>query len=1229
MDQLTPFYFKTTVGMDNRTDEFDYDGKKVILAQNCRLGITTGAAVKRSPLAYYNTSEMAGSEGIGMLGIYRYYYSGGAKLIAVRDNKVYVGNDSTGVFTKIRDLSNSDRRMSFVTYNNLCIGGNGYDNMWVYDGSADNVTWELGSCKAVLSSGAGAITKSAISYMITYDGDAYICGAVSNEVSATAKNVVLSNIPLAPSGADHRKIYRKDSSTSGAYKFVAEITDDAAETYTDSTPDVSAQATVGAVTDDMPKGNILTIHKERLFITGNPVEQNRIWYSNPFLFHYIQADTNLDYMDVAKDDGDQIQGLPIHMGTMICIKQNTLRKVFVAASSANVDPATWYADDPFSFTGTPSQWSICQTPAGIVFLGWDRWYIFNGGEPVAFLPSFNASKILPSLYNNVVSYFNNSKLYASYADSETASQNNNRIMVYDFNVGEFTVDTIVSSCFTASIGADEAGELFIGSADTGFVYKAEQGDIWHRASSLTDLSSGTTNGMFLGGPEGNPVLQIGSALSPSAIPEGICIFWDDESTTPGTGWSEIISDDSFVLFSTTSGVATSTYASSVGIVADYVNSTFTRTSHGFSNGDRIVIGIDSSDSGASMPDGLADNILYYVVGATSSSFQLSWGSGGRAVSFTSNGQSVMVRKRSNATGAHYHTISGNLAISQAGYMNSGDSGPKANNQQHTHTISTASASILAYPNRVVYRVFQKNSGTTEYSFPVGSILMWDQAAAPDGWVALSYLNSNYVQLGRTNLGTAIESSHGHMFDVDSSAYTYEQDADLGSGTSICATTHTHPVAGEALSSNNKTWRLDHVSFLFIKNVSASSPWDGTMKYVYALFYGVAAAINGWEDMSATYAGKFLFMDATFTTGSASNASHTHIILDGVSGSDTPRLVGPGGYHNQALTTHTHTFTATALAENLPNPASLSFRLFRKLLGKTVSYNDAITNKYTNGLYISPVLNINAQSFGNMYFNASLEGIDIIHAFFRTGSTQVAVDTGISLTVDHAADKFTAVGHGYSNGDRVSIDATALPTGILNTILYYVVGVNGNDFQVSLSLGGAAVAFSSNGTAVTSKKWSSEIVSSGSPINATVNNFLQYLFEFVAADTTDSMPTLFYADGYVIKFNYRKSGTVAETAVEFIYATGKMINDEPMVDKIYKRLATEHTAVRGSLDVTWTTDNATNTWSVDLSRNPNRWVSFFHDNAMGEYLSLRFYKNDLEDFTLREFKGVFVMQPMLI
>lgn len=68
----------------------------------------------------------------------------------------------------------------------------------------------------------------------------------------------------------------------------------------------------------------------------------------------------------------------------------------------------------------------------------------------------------------------------------------------------------------------------------------------------------------------------------------------------------------------------------------------------------------------------------------------------------------------------------------------------------------------------------------------------------------------------------------------------------------------------------------------------------------------------------------------------------------------------------------------------------------------------------------------------------------------------------TFTADHATDTLTSAAHGLANGDRVVLSGT-LPTGLLTTRYYYVVSTATNTFKLSLTSGGSAIDFSSNGS----------------------------------------------------------------------------------------------------------------------------------------------------------------------
>lgn len=1135
-DQVAPFYFKTIPGMNNKTEELELNGKFVKLAQNCRFEDEPGAVSKRPPLSYYNDTPLTGTGGI--LGAYRYYGTANVKSIVAFDDEVFVGDDSAGTFTSIRTLGTSGYRMSFVTYKNLLIGGNGQDNLFCYDGSSDNLTWELGSCKAKVGSGTG-ITRDTISYQVTMDDDAYVCGAISNTISSvTNKSIDLSNIPLGPLGTTNRKIYRKDSNTGGAYKLVTTLSNNTATTYTDTTDDISAAAVIPAVNDDMPKGDILIIHRERLFVSGDPNQPNYVYYSNPFLPGYIQQTTNLDYLAISPEDGDEIMGLAIQMGTMMCLKRNTIRKLYVAASSSGADPETWYAEDPLTFIGTIAKWSVCQTSYGIIFLGADHWYLFDGAKPVEIVDEFDTAEILPSMYDQVVVGFAKGILYCGYSNLTEATQYNNRMMVYNFKRNSFSIDTINASAFFSRSGNDEGGELFIGSSIAGTLWKADISDDVYRLSNKTDCLNGDERGTYVGGLEASPYIEIGSTTSASAIPSDICIFWDNPDETPGTGWTEVTDVDRLVKISTTAGT-------------------------------------NAGDS------------------------------------------------------SHTHTVSGDLDMSTADRTDGGDSENNMTHTNHTHTISSQSVDSSApFPRFLMYRVFKKNGTTTEYEFPNGSIVMWDQPGAPEGWLNVADVGY-YIKISASGDGSANSSTHTHTFSISSNAGGDVVSAGSASGTQHAQYNHTHVINGTTTSKVMDNWELDYVAFRFIKKIGEANTWDGTAQYCYALYDSAGTPGNDWSDVSSTYNDKFLKTgDSQPATGATANASHTHVVPDTESEENTG-YGSLGGYNTTPLDKHTHAATMTASSTSVPSPASRTFRLFKKILGKMKDFNTALVITATNGVWVSDAIELNAQELKVLDFNLTKGTSDTFTFFSRTNSTQALVDAETACTPNHTTDLIGATGHGMSNGDRVTISAASFPTGLSNAIMYYVVNKNTDDFQLSLTNGGSVVTFSDNGTAVTWQKWTDPQTISGSTLTQTANVWFKYCLVFTAVDTVVSNPKVYFSDTYVLKLSYKKAGTIAEVSVPFIYDTGFINYNEPAADKIFKKLTSLYTANGGSLSITWETENSTDDFTVDLVAKPTRHDTFFQSTAMGTKLRIIYYKNDLYDLSLKELYGLYTPQPIIV
>jgi hypothetical protein len=74
--------------------------------------------------------------------------------------------------------------------------------------------------------------------------------------------------------------------------------------------------------------------------------------------------------------------------------------------------------------------------------------------------------------------------------------------------------------------------------------------------------------------------------------------------------------------------------------------------------------------------------------------------------------------------------------------------------------------------------------------------------------------------------------------------------------------------------------------------------------------------------------------------------------------------------------------------------------------------------------------------------------------YPSGSGGLTLQTPTSATL--ASDLFTLASSGLANGDIIVFDSVGTITGISINTQYYIVGVSGNDFQVSLTYGGSAV-----------------------------------------------------------------------------------------------------------------------------------------------------------------------------
>jgi hypothetical protein len=934
---VVPWRIKTIPGMNTKMENFELQDKWVEKAQNCRFEEEIGAVDKRKPISYYN----AGANKIGtdpIVSLHRYYASSGVvKFIAVAGTGVYVGDDSTGACTLIRTLTATGKRCSFITYNDLAMGFNGYDKPFVSDGS--DITWELSSCKAEEGAGTG-ITKTGISYTVTYDADATVQGAVSNTIaSVTNKSIELTNIPLGPVGTVNRKIYRKDSGTSGGYKLITTIANNVDTTYTDTTADASGGDALPAVTDEVPVGNIPVMYRERLYLAGDPNNQNAVYYSYPYLPHILLQTTEPDFMLVSPDDGDEITGLGVVAGILACVKKNNLRKLYVVGPESS-----WYAEDPLLHVGSPAPWSVVSTSGGLVFLGWNHWYLFDGASVTPIIDEFDTADILPARYSETVAFFHEDHILAAYTDATAANQYHDRIMRYNIKRQKLSYDTINANCFAAKRGGDETGELYYGSSIEGFIFKASNEDLSYRLNSKTMALAGTSNNTFVGGTQAQPYIEIGSTQTASAIPENVCMFWDS-SDDPDSRWTEITAyDGKYIRVGDTAGVtgviggATKLDQSGTGTTINYINyRLFYRNATGAP-------------------------IYEFPVGAI-----IFWDQAYTPVGYVS------------------------VATDQYIKIDSTDPGGTGTDMAWWDT-GTSVLTLDAYLKiHCIKRIGETDTwdGLLYYCYALGNDVVntngWSDASATYDqlFISPSIQALATVSGGDTTYGVSLLTRDitTHTYTGGTGAYSIDGNWDnpqyVGNGSSGSGYTES------VVISEHEFDEARHINLVKFKAQASGSDSAGGAAAGYLIQYQI--------DGSGTW--------TTFVGGSASSScgsgtcsvgSHSEIYTLTVDISNVKKVkayVYGNGYGdnsgNNAFLYEFEVYGDTVEYVELP--------IAKKILGKMKDYNAALDSKETAGDWTSPSVQLTNESLGKLYWNEVIASGDNIEVYFRSGVDQATCE----------------------------------------------------------------------------------------------------------------------------------------------------------------------------------------------------------------------------------------------
>lgn len=500
-------------GLNSKLSEYSLPKKQGVICENVRFNAKLNALTKRDETLTYGTADSTEA----ITGMHRLYLKNGTKVLLVtHGDEIEKGADATGVFTNILNLSTGNYRWQWVTWNNIAIGTDGYNQPVKYDGSSASATY-LGSCLAT-DAGTGAGPNGTYTYKISFYTSSYevAFNVASNPVTVVDNDINLTMIPIAPDSyggqtVTGRKVYRIENGGS-TYKILTNgtIADNSTTTLTDTDADGVLTTTYPTTyTCTPPKFKLPLIHYNRLFGANDPNAPSRLYYSDDGSADYFSPTDY--YRDIRPDDGDQITFILTWLGKLTWGKENSIGFVYTDGATPSSD---WETSDPFTKIGCKAMYTAKVTPLGIIYLGSDGLYKFSGqySQLISDAVTPEIKDIAEPNITNCWSEYYKSIYYMAYTSKSVGGATNNRILLFDLLSNAYSVDTINANSFCTFNSGTDWDILYYGSATDGkvYAYQSQAYEIMHGRHS--DFTGTFTNARYIpttvGGDANNPIIEI-------------------------------------------------------------------------------------------------------------------------------------------------------------------------------------------------------------------------------------------------------------------------------------------------------------------------------------------------------------------------------------------------------------------------------------------------------------------------------------------------------------------------------------------------------------------------------------------------------------------------------------------------------------------------------------------------------------------------------------------------
>jgi hypothetical protein len=238
----------------------------------------------------------------------------------------------------------------------------------------------------------------------------------------------------------------------------------------------------------------IAVYNEHTFLARNSTNRSRLYIS---IIGDPETWGAADYVDIGKDDGQEITGLVALYDRLFIFK----RKSIYQLSGTSI--GNFRVDLVSQGTGACSGWSIAVVENTIIFLSDRGFYEFGGSTPVLISDSIHTTMLglnqIRTEFAHGIHYKRRFQYWCSVSDG--SSTTNNLILVYDYiNKAWSKLTGINANCFALEQSGVSMDRLYHGDYDS-IAFLQDSGNVDDDVAGNAIAASFTTHPIDMGAPE--------------------------------------------------------------------------------------------------------------------------------------------------------------------------------------------------------------------------------------------------------------------------------------------------------------------------------------------------------------------------------------------------------------------------------------------------------------------------------------------------------------------------------------------------------------------------------------------------------------------------------------------------------------------------------------------------------------------------------------------------------